>query len=640
MSEQRKIAVITDGSSDLLEIMLNAEPRLQVLKREEVATADLDSFDAFAIIGGTSDKPMLFSPNERIRIENQIQQGKKVFAEYVASIGHVYSELPSSTQFRRLVFCSDQVEIEGLSVGMLIEDQCGMRIRPHDIACTPNTPILQYTTVHAHDQIEITDDFRQHISDRALWFEQPDNLLVCSFRMCNFIKARFAPRERALNIVSFILEWLFERKVELDDLQYAYTTGEVNKKETLDVQIGRSVEQAMRWFERSGTLCDEGKAGVREGLGTEIYPDGSQKVNSLRRADCIGEVSLVYFMQYLWKQDERSLLISDQLNQFMFDYYVCKEPGDLYGMMRWTEEAWGVCYQDDVARALIPQLLKCSYLNKTDYLQESFDVLQFLVNTTGSDGTRVARTENFKLTPEELHRLRTEPGNFPSAHYNAYYYAALLLAYKLGGSESFLRTAVRGLESILAVYPETIREQSETQEYCRLILPLSWAYWVTGEERFKQWLYRVTEDLQQFKHPSGAYVEWDTGYKASMRNEVGEGECSLLAKNGDPVVDLLYSNNWLPMAFMQAYLVTKDETFLTLWQENASFMISAQLHSDNPQLHGAWARAFDVNFQEVYGSPADFGWGPWAIESGWTVAEITAGLTMGLLKEKLLEYYR
>jgi hypothetical protein len=31
--------------------------------------------------------------------------------------------------------------------------------------------------------------------------------------------------------------------------------------------------------------------------------------------------------------------------------------------------------------------------------------------------------------------------------------------------------------------------------------------------------------------------------------------------------------------------------------------------------------------------------GPWAIESGWTVAEITAGLMMGLAEDKIKKFY-
>ena len=194
------------------------------------------------------------------------------------------------------------------------------------------------------------------------------------------------------------------------------------------------------------------------------------------------------------------------------------------------------------------------------------------------------------------------------------------------------------MESIMSVYPDTVREHSQTQELCRLIMPSAFLYWVTGEEGHKDFLYTVVEDLQAYRHDSGAYVEWDEGYKATMsRNE--DGECSLLTKNGDPVVDMLYSVNWLPMAFMQAYFITEDNYFKNLWQDIAKFMISVQLRSDDKKLDGGWTRAMDVELMEVFASPYDIGWGPWSIESGWTVAEIVSGLMSGLLSDELVSFY-
>lgn len=191
----------------------------------------------------------------------------------------------------------------------------------------------------------------------------------------------------------------------------------------------------------------------------------------------------------------------------------------------------------------------------------------------------------------------------------------------------------------MKAYPGTVREQSETQELCRLLLPLSWLYHATGREGDKQLLYTVVNDLEKLRHSSGAYLEWDSDYSAACSKQEG-GECSLLSRNGDPVADLLYSNNWVPLGLMQAYFVTGDETFFTLFRAHADFLIHSQIHSADPRIDGAWARGFDVNLMEVYGLPNDVGWGPWAIESGWTVAEIAAGLYSGLLKEQLKGFYQ
>ena len=57
----------------------------------------------------------------------------------------------------------------------------------------------------------------------------------------------------------------------------------------------------------------------------------------------------------------------------------------------------------------------------------------------------------------------------------------------------------------------------------------------------------------------------------------------------------------------------------------AEFLVRIQVHS--PELiflDGAWYRAFDYKLWEYYGSASDKGWGPWSIESGWTVTWISS----------------
>ena len=91
---------------------------------------------------------------------------------------------------------------------------------------------------------------------------------------------------------------------------------------------------------------------------------------------------------------------------------------------------------------------------------------------------------------------------------------------------------------------------------------------------------------------------------------------------------------------MQAYFVTEDAYFYDLFCRHAPFLSTAQIHSQDPRIDGAWARGFDAEQMEVCGLPNDVGWGPWAVESGWTVAEICAGLLQGVLKDKLKEFYK
>nr|WP_027092942.1 hypothetical protein [Cohnella thermotolerans] len=646
-STKRRLAAIASADSDLLSCMKMLDPRLTIVHpKDALALADHPA-DAYAILGGTEPYPLLLPPPVRTFIEREIAAGKRVFAEFAGSIGNVYFEAPSSTRYVRLAVASEGW-LDGEPRGGLIDDQCGERLRPHAFTCSKKAPLLSYVNVQAHDRTPPNEEWNAEAADRerALWFEQNDCLLVCAFRLAMFSRARHAPHDRVRKLVRYILGWLYGQ--EIPDFEFprhyrlaaaiAPPSGgqRLSGPEPAAGEIRTGAERALGWAERAGILQNEGKDGALEGLGTEIDYSGRQRVSRIRRADCIGELALAYWLHSRVSGDSRSDRISGRLAGYVLDHFVCREPGPLFGMMRWTDEAWGVCYQDDAARALLPHLFRCLYEGTTERLKECEDVLLFLIRTTGTDGTRPSRTDNHLLTEEALERLRTTPGNLPSAHYNAYYYAALSVAYRLTGREQFRETAIKGLSSIMAVYPATRREQSQTQELCRLILPLSWLYAVTGSEEHREWLYRVAGDLQAFAHDSGAYVEWDEGYLAAMRHRAGEGESSLLARNGDPVADLLYSNNWLPLAWIQAYFVTGDRWFRQKWLETVRFFLGAQIVSPDSQIDGAWARALDVERMEVFGSPADSGWGPWAIESGWTVAEIAAGMLMGLLEDELL----
>jgi hypothetical protein len=277
-------------------------------------------------------------------------------------------------------------------------------------------------------------------------------------------------------------------------------------------------------------------------------------------------------------------------------------------------------------------LYDCVFLGRDETFPSICRALDFLVNSTAKDGCRVARSDLYATSPEGLAALaEAETGN-RSAHYNAYYHAALLLAYKHGGNPRYLETARNGLETLMSIYPDTGREQSETEEMCRLVLPLAILYDVTREASHRDMLYRVVGDLVTHKHPSGGYYEWDTGYKASCSRE-STGECSLLTENGDPVADLLYSTNWLPIGFAYAYYATGDDWFKSLWRDVVAFCIQSQVISEDPLLDGSWCRAFDMDMWEAYACPHDVGWAACCSESGWTDAEILMGMMLMDLME-------
>ncbi len=634
-----RIAIVASQSSDLETTFRLSGIDVISISPVNAHQADWESFDAICLLGGTDEEPFIPDPRMRNSLEQAMSKGVRVFAEYTGSIAHYYQAgMTSTTRYDRLVYVGE--DRNGLNRGGLLDDQCNLMISAQGGMYEGGIPILEYSSSSEHGQVP-TEELKPGPPTRwGLWIDRSGSLMMASFRLCNYIQARFSPAEHWKSVISLILEWLVEKPVSLQCPQPAYTTRLGRGDESSDNHFLESTEQAVQWFHRSGLLLNDGRDGLMEGIATEIYPDGRPRVLTEVRSDCIGETSFAFFMHGMLTGDRSSLDMSERLIGFAFDIFQEKEDPLLKGMMRWSKSQWDITYQDDVARMLYGELLKQRYTGSSAYLRECLDALEFLVNTTGTDGTRVSFTRGHLLNEKTILDLRQRDGNSPSGHYNGYYLASLLQAHRVANRPDLRDVGVKGLETLMRAYPNTTREHSETQELCRLVLPAAWLYEETGEQKHRDWLYRICADLERFRHePSGAYLEWDTGYKARRGSApVGE-ESTLLSRNGDPVTDLLYSLNWLPVGFAQAYLVTKDPYFETLWNRIVRFLCGSQLHSSNPQLDGAWARAYDVRHREVYGLPKDVGWGPWVIESGWTVAEISSGISMGLMKEKLLQFH-
>ena len=58
----------------------------------------------------------------------------------------------------------------------------------------------------------------------------------------------------------------------------------------------------------------------------------------------------------------------------------------------------------------------------------------------------------------------------------------------------------------------------------------------------------------------------------------------------------------------------------------AEFLVRSQ--AKGGQVDGAWMRSFDFKDWDYYGSATDTGWGPWSVESGWTMTWITTSLAL------------
>jgi len=622
-----KILVVTDGQSDLLELLKNScDVTVAPLDAEDY---DVEGHDALCILAGECDGALNPAAPLQARLCEAREAGKPVFCEFLGSIGAARKRKIFPTARQRMVYSPSALAIEGLVGGDLLDGQSNECI-PYSRLDDNAAPILSYTEdACGHTRVELDEE--KHREGSWALFKLDENTLVSGIRLCNFHRARFAPVYKWEKIITSIISFLAGERVDISFAPPVCTHKATAVKSAADADA--AVRRGINWIWTAGMLKNGGKGGALEGFSNKICAkDGTQARNSNVRADCTGEIGGALLFDCLLNGNAESGKAADALFDFNFKWMQVKN-GAHKGMIRWSEAAWETCYQDDVARAILPLLL-CQHLNgEVPYLDEIKAALDYMLSTTGSDGIRTACTETNKLSPECIEKLKEANSGTKSAHFNAFYHAALLLAYRACGKDEYLDYATRGLTTLMSYYPDTYRETSETEEECRLILPLAVLYGITKNPEHYEWLMRVVCDLEGHRHKSGGYAEWDTDYKAACsRNH--KGECALLASNGDPVADLLYSNNWLPLGFAYAYMATGDERFYNLWCSVASFIISAQIHSDDKLLDGAWTRAFDMDAGEICGMPHDAGWGPYCIESGWTVGEILMGLEFMHAAEK------
>ena len=548
------------------------------------------------------------------------RSGQAGFRQFTVGSGCIWvSRSVCSHRFR---LCRRD-SVPGLTLGDIFDPHFNELIPYYGVEKEIQQLLCAHPYLNAHDRSKLPcDDLKK--GDNALWFIS-ETTLVCAFRLASFRCARLAPQSNWQLLIKFIISYLAGSETEICFPAPVCSIAATHHTE--------AIAAGLNWFREAKMLVNGGAGGVREGFLHHIdAKDGSQKRTDVIRADCTGETGGAFMLDWLIRNDTESKRIADACEDYIFDCLQIKD-GIFAGMVRWSETAWRVCYQDDVARAIIPTLMRALLDKNCDarrHFGDACAALDFLVKTTGPDGLRVARSDCWMLDEEGLKQLGHTNGH-RSAHYNSWYHAALIFAHMAGETtRRYLKTAERGLETLMGLFPDTVRLQTGTQETTRLILPLALLYGATKKEKHLDMLHRVRLELEKLRHERGGILEWDEGYKGE--NYAGKDcECALLAENVDPVFDNIYSNNWLPMGYAWAYYTTGDPVFAECYEKTAAYLRFAQIQSQDRLLNGGWTRDFDVKRSEIYGMPHDLGWAACCMETGWTAADIIMGFELRIL---------
>ena len=257
-----KIAVISRSESDLEHILCKYGEVTRISPEEKVS---LLPFDACAVLGGTDEELLLLHIDLRLELERFRQAGKPVFAEWCASVGYAYADEGGMmrTVSHRMVYVGE--DTKALHCGDLLDDRANTFV-PFAGLTASCKPILCFGGhLLAHDKIVPLPEFKS--VKYALWSLE-ESTLMCAFRFCNYVKARFAPHDRWDAVASLIVSHLVGREI-------CVKTPSVASMDNSATSPQDAFARGLRWFDGAEILIDNGKSGALEGLSHKILPDGA-----------------------------------------------------------------------------------------------------------------------------------------------------------------------------------------------------------------------------------------------------------------------------------------------------------------------------------------------------------------------------
>ena len=158
-------------------------------------------------------------------------------------IGNLRSYEVKNTRYERPVVLSAAPHTGGLDTGLILDEQSNERICYFNAA---GTPFLQYVSNPA-GFYSVPDPAAIELRnlDYALFLAQ-ENLLVCTFRLCNFAKAKFAPRQAWSRLIAGLVTWLGGCCAPQDVEPYFHRVYQLCNDEHAPLDL--CVRQAMAWF--------------------------------------------------------------------------------------------------------------------------------------------------------------------------------------------------------------------------------------------------------------------------------------------------------------------------------------------------------------------------------------------------------
>lgn len=424
----------------------------------------------------------------------------------------------------------------------------------------------------------------------------------------------------------------------LSNGEHTFTVGDHRTTVTVGPRAERyrrMVEKGIAWFDRAGMFYDrpDGSKGVAEGFSNEVDVDGRLPFRPVPRGDCFTQTAHAFRMYADLADFPRGRTIADNLMRLVVEEEQLTDRNQLYGAWeprgaRTDLTATNNLFADDNGWislfALISGATEAGLRGVESLLRTANEELGLQVDPWRTPSTILVKGW------EEIARTPIEDGLDLTSHWQSSAQCAYLYAYGMTGEQRYLDTATRGLDHMASRHPRARLETSRTCEAGRFLLPLVGAYHYTRKPLYLDTLRSLAEYLKNRQGPDGGFAEWDG--KCPPSNEAyGVDEASIFQANGDPITDQLYGTPFAAWALPLAYQVTGERVFEELAHGVLDYLSRIQIDDpDDEQLDGTWQRAFDFEAWEYFGSNADIGWGPYCVETGWSVAPALIGAMLYL----------
>lgn len=583
----------------------------------------------------------------------------RLFIEYVDEYPNVdINKSVFKGELERGVISSDFFSPKLRKMDLLGLNDC------HIFIARVEKPLISYAKVAGFDvaQFGLVDT-----DVIPLLFKDHNNLvsLTC---MTNFKKARYAPVTSWNSVWNKILSWLLDDKnISLNkwesDPMPSYAEDEILPSDARKNAICRGTEwlyngrflihPSWRDFvlmnQGDGThpfgkpveknkLIGNGSEGVLEGHASRIYYDGTEQYRYWLRNDVQGEVSFLLASAASLLGNKKYSSSSENIIDYMF--YTAEfrkgarnlKDSASYGLLGWANTHPYVFYNDDNARAILGVIGASAFLKSERWNKYIVECILANFRTCSKQGFQGGRLEEPEILSKGWEYYCQRDFVNPHPHFEAWMWACYLWLYDKTGYKPLLDKAKTAIRITMEAYPDKWSwTNGIQQERARMILPLAWLVRVEDTKEHRYWLDLVVHKLLENQVECGAIREElgnpSQGMFGSVHSnkDYGVTEAPLIAQNGDPVADMLYTSNFAFFALNEAAHATGDLYYKNAVEKLSDFLIRIQVKSkEHIDLDGAWMRAFDYDRWDYWASNADAGWGAWSTLTGWIQSWIVA----------------